>query len=72
MAVNTVLSEISKLRGNTMFIHSKTHKKESKAKTILWYLKVKVKSLSLTLCNPVDCSLPGSSLYGILQARILE
>ena len=25
-----------------------------------------------TLCNPVDCSLPGSSVHGILQARILE
>ena len=25
-----------------------------------------------TLCNPVDRSLPDSSLYGILQARILE
>ena len=25
-----------------------------------------------TLCNPVDCSLPGSSIHGILQARILE
>ena len=25
-----------------------------------------------TLCNPMDCSLPGSSVYGILQARILE
>ena len=25
-----------------------------------------------TLCNPVDCSLPGSSLHGTLQARILE
>ena len=25
-----------------------------------------------TLCNPMDCSLPGSSLLGILQARILE
>ena len=24
------------------------------------------------LCNPVDCSLPGSSVHGILQARILE
>ena len=22
-------------------------------------------------CNPVDCSLPGSSVHGILQARIL-
>ena len=25
-----------------------------------------------TLCNPRDCSPPGSSVYGILQARILE
>ena len=32
-----------------------------------------MKSLSrVWLCNPVDCSLPGSSLHGILQARILE
>ena len=26
----------------------------------------------LTLCNPMDCSLPGCSVHGILQARILE
>ena len=26
----------------------------------------------LTLCNPMDCSLPGSSIHGILQARVLE
>ena len=25
-----------------------------------------------TLCNPMDCSLSGSSVHGILQARILE
>ena len=25
-----------------------------------------------TLCDPLDCSLPGFSVYGILQARILE
>ena len=25
-----------------------------------------------TLCDPIDCSPPGSSLHGILQARILE
>ena len=24
------------------------------------------------LCDPVNCSLPGSSVHGILQARILE
>ena len=26
----------------------------------------------LTLCDPMDCSPPGSSIHGILQARILE
>ena len=26
----------------------------------------------LTLCNPMDSSLPGSSIHGLLQARILE
>ena len=24
------------------------------------------------LCDPIDCSPPGSSVHGILQARILE
>ena len=28
--------------------------------------------LCLTLCDPMDCGLPGSSAHGILQARILE
>ena len=26
----------------------------------------------LTLSDPMDCSLPGSSFHGILQARVLE
>ena len=25
-----------------------------------------------TLCDPMDCSLPGSSIYGIFQAKVLE
>ena len=39
---------------------------------------MKVKSESevaqscLTLSDPVDCSLPGSSIHGIFQARVLE
>ena len=28
--------------------------------------------LCLTLCNPMDCSLSGSSVHGILQARVLQ
>ena len=34
--------------------------------------KVLVAQLCPTLCDPMDCSLPCSSVYGILQARILE
>ena len=33
---------------------------------------VLVTQLCVTLCDSVDCSLPGSSVYRILQARILE
>ena len=31
-----------------------------------------VTQLCLTLCDPMDCSPPGYSVHGILQARILE
>ena len=31
-----------------------------------------VTPLCPTLCDPVDCSLPGSSICGVLQAKILE
>ena len=45
---------------------------------LFFYVYLKVKSESVvtqscpTLCDPVDCSLPGSSIHGIFQARILE
>ena len=35
-------------------------------------VKVLVAQSCPTLCDPVDCSLPGSSVLGILQARLLE
>ena len=34
--------------------------------------KVKIAQLCLTLCDPMDCSLSGSSIHGIFQARVLE
>ena len=43
---------------------------------LLQYMKVKseseVSQSSLTLSDPMDCSLPGSSIHGICQARVLE
>ena len=35
-------------------------------------VKVLVAQLCLTLCDPMDCSPPGSSVHGLFQARILE
>ena len=35
---------------------------ESEVKSLIW----------VRLCDPMDCSLPGSSIHGISQARILE
>ena len=40
------------------------------AQGFVYALQVKV--LVLTLCYPVDCNRPGSSVHGILQTRILE
>ena len=34
--------------------------------------RVSVTQSCLTLCDPMDCSPPGSAAHGILQARILE
>ena len=41
---------------------------------IFLFMKVKVSVAQsyLTLCDPMDCSLPGSFVHGISQARILE
>ena len=39
----------------------------------LKHWELKLKSLSrVRLCDPTDCSLPGSSVHGIFQAGVLE
>ena len=35
-------------------------------------IKMLVSSSVMTFCNPIDCSMPGYCVHGILQARILE
>ena len=35
-------------------------------------VEVLAAQLCLTLCDLMDCSPPGSSVYGLLQTRILE
>ena len=36
------------------------------------FLSAKLLQSCPTLCNSMDCSLPGSNVHGILQARVLE
>ena len=36
---------------------------------IILYVHVKIAQLCLTLCNPMDCSLPGSSVHGIFPGK---
>ena len=49
-------------------------KRERSLHSLLLLLLLLLKSLQLclTLCDPIDGSLPGSSVLGIPQARILE
>ena len=43
-----------------------------KNKMLIVCAHAKSPQLCSTLCDPMDCSPPGSSVHGILQARILE
>ena len=63
-----------------LMIHNSVQK-DSPLSGILVYLVLTISTLfcaclvtqsCLTLCDPMDCSLPGSSIHGFLQARILE
>ena len=39
---------------------------------VRYWVNVLVTQSCMILCDPIDCSPPGSSVHGILQARILE
>ena len=45
---------------------------ENKITSLLDLIRCVHAQLCLTLCNPMDCSPPGSSVHGTLQARIVE
>ena len=56
--------------------HTQSHLRKNfsflKNSSICAPVKVLVAQSCPTPCNPIDCSPPGSSVHGILQARILE
>ena len=57
-----------------------SHHKKKNCKYVKWWMLTKLESEVKVLvaqswpnlCNPMDYSLPGSSVHGILQGRILE
>ena len=44
----------------------------SKIDSLKIHFQSEVTQSCLTLCDPMDCSLPGSSVHGIFQERVLE
>ena len=55
-------------------LSSKKFRRRSHRRTFQHFAagKGKVAQSCLTLCDSMDCRLPGSSVHGILQARIVE
>ena len=45
---------------------------DSKGENLEFYVGMLVLQSCPTLCDPMDCSPPGSSVHGVLQARMLE
>ena len=54
-------------------IQSEVSQKEKDEYRVLTHIRVSEVAQSCpTLCDPMDCRLPGSSVHGIFQARVLE
>ena len=72
---HSVIFEIApKYYISASFVDCDGYSVSSKEFLLTWMLGCmhgKSLKLCLTLCNPMDCSLPSSSVHRILQARIL-
>ena len=62
---------VSNISENSELLFAKNEKKCITLKINFLCMQVYTQSC-LTLCNPMDCSLLGSSAHGIFQARLLE
>ena len=67
---NTGVGSLSLLQG--IFPTQASNPGLPHCRQILYQLESEVAQSCPTLCDPVDCSPPGSSIHGILQAKILE
>ena len=64
--------ETKSLRSEATGPKSESVKRQNQVLNPVWKVKVLVSQLYLTLWDPMDCNPPGSSVPGILQARVLE
>ena len=58
----------SEIKRNELSIHDKAWRNHN----YILLSERRVSQSCLIICDPMDCSLPGSYVYGILQTRILE
>ena len=65
-------SPAARSAGQACLLLHTTASSSASALALLRTESVLVTQSCLTLCDPMDCSPPGSSVHGILQARILE
>ena len=65
-------SSLSSPRVSSSQTGEKNQRKHSLPRHLFVYVCAKSVQSYPTLCSPMDCSPPGSSVRGILQARILE
>ena len=69
---NTVHTRISSKYINVWFYFEWEVEYTTNRKEILIIVLINSCARMLTLCDPTDCSPPGSSVHGIFQARVLE
>ena len=70
--VGTNLTYIKKKKLKAILCYGPLEKKYNHHISHLYISESEVAQLCPTLCDPMDCSLAGSSIHGIFQARILE
>ena len=69
------MEEMERATGEVIHIHSELNNRIGVGKSVCLSILTRlclVTQSHPTLCNPMDYSLPGSSVHGILQERILE
>ena len=64
--------EIPRKTSHGGIIISRVPKKKPSQQRFLKHVWSEVTQLCPTLCDPMDCSLSGSSVHGIFQTRVLE